>query len=253
MSFDKEATTHMIKAIVSNLEGKKEKKVIKKDKKKVLNIEPEPVVEDLFVTLQATALKKGIFLDADIKVGDVEEEDEEAAAIRHLEEIRAKKAQKALANQLPELVNAFVAERELELDALKVKADEINKKIADAKAGLFNEELIAKAAGKLVKPTKTKSGKKVIPLKSGEIRAEAVMGKGAMRDAKLKSLVRTKGEGIRWVSKGSKGVEYGIYKDIICSRHNGEFSMPIWADLVKELKFEKGMTIALFKQQLTTQ
>ena len=189
----------------------------------------------------------------DIKVGDVEEEDEEAAAIRHLEEIRAKKAQKALANQLPELVNAFVAERELELDALKVKADEINKKIADAKAGLFNEELIAKAAGKLVKPTKTKSGKKVIPLKSGEIRAEAVMGKGAMRDAKLKSLVRTKGEGIRWVSKGSKGVEYGIYKDIICSRHNGEFSMPIWADLVKELKFEKGMTIALFKQQLTTQ
>ena len=243
MSFDKEATTSLTNAIVST-EGKKEKKA---KKVKVKITDTEPVVEDLFVTLLAEQQAKNPVPLV------VEEEDEEAAAIRHLEEIRAKKAQKALVNQLPELVNAFVAERELELAALKVKADEINKKIADAKAGLLNEELLAKAAGKLVKPTKTKSGKKVIPLKSGEIRAEAVMGKGAMRDSKLKSLVRTKGEGIRWVSKGSKGVEYGIYKDIICSRHNGEFLMPIWADLVKELKFEKGMTIALFKQQLTTQ
>ena len=229
MSFDKEATTHMIKAIVSNLEGKKEKKV--KKVKKVLNIEPEPVVED-------------------IKAGDVEEEDEEAAAIRHLEEIRAKKAQKALANQLPELVNAYVAERELELAA-------INKKIADAKAGLLNEELLAKAAGKLAKPTKTKSGKKVIPLKSGEIKGEGIMGKGVMREQKLKALIKSKGESVRWVSKGSKGVEYGVFRGDICARDRSsvlhEFSMPIWADLVKELGFEKGMTIALFKQQLTTQ
>ena len=78
-----------------------------------------------------------------------EEEDElekeERELMRQLAELKVKKAKKAIMNQLPELVNAVVAECELELAAFKAKTEEINKKIADAKCGLLDEEILAEA------------------------------------------------------------------------------------------------------------
>jgi len=202
--------------------------------------------------------------------------DEEEEAVRVLAEIRAKKAQKAIeiscSNQLTEYVEAYKAERKTEIIGLKAKIEEFQSELADSEEWLADAEngyadkmILERAVAKQVqeaqqkaqKPVKTKTGKTVIPIKSGEVRAEAVMGKGVMREQKLKSLIKSKGAKVRWVSKGTKGLEYGVYKGDICSRDNSQvvhvFLMPIWTDLVKELGFEKGMTLALFKQQLSTQ
>ena len=212
----------------------------------------------------------------------VDEEEEIEAEKKYLAmraaALEAKIAQKALANKLPELVKEYIAERKADRVDIQAKIDDFKAKIAEledeqvdnedwleqAENGDADKMILERAVAKLAQQalknpakTKTKTGKTVIPIKSGEERAEAVMGKGVMREGKLKSLIKSKGESVRWVSKGSKGVEYGVYKGDICSRDKSQvvnvFLMPIWADLVKELGFEKGMTLALFKQQLNTQ
>jgi hypothetical protein len=239
--------------VVANAEGKKKKKV-----KPVIRDEPVPVVEDMFATLlaaQAGALKKGIYLDVDITEEDVQEEDEDDKRLKEIEKemaaIKVNKAVKALANKLPELVKAFIAERDVEIQELKWKINAIQERRDDAENGYLNDELLNEAYKKTEKPLRTKTGKPLVSIKSGLPRAEAVIGKGVMRDGKLKTLTRLNGEGIRWVKKGNK--EYGIFKGDVCSRLNGVYLMPVWADLKKEFKFEKTMSLVLFKQQLSTQ
>lgn len=230
------STNKVINETAGVAEGKKKKRLERKD-----------VVVEEESNITVRLLEPSKYLVTNMTTNDEDEEVVRELAKR-MEEVKAKIAKKALTNQLPELVNAYVAERELELAV-------INKKIADAKAGLLDEELLAKAGKKLDKPTKTKTGKVLISIKSGAPRAEAVMGKGSMRANKLKSLISADGEGVRFVSKGTKGWRYGLWKGDICAQHDETetFIMPIWSDLVKELGFEKGMTLALFKQQLSTQ
>jgi hypothetical protein len=232
-------------------------------------VEAEAVVGDLFATLVALpvveeepfkvrCLEPSKLLVTNMTTDEEDEEIEKELA-RRTAEVKAMRAKKALTTQLPELVNAYVAERELELTAyvaereleIKLKTDVINKKIANARAGSLNEELLAKAGIKLGKPPKTKTGKPLVAIKSGLPRAEGKIGKGSMRDGKLKTLTRLNGAGIRWVKKGDK--EYGIFKGDVCSRFNGVYLMPVWADLKKEFGFEKTMSLVLFKQQLSTQ
>lgn len=247
-------TDNIIKMSSTNVNVSTKKAVKAAGKKKVeVVIEPEVVIDE---EEEIEAEKKYLAM--------------RAAALE------AKISQKALANKLPELVKEYIAERKADRVDIQAKIDDFKAKIAEledeqvdnedwleqAENGDADKMILERAVAKLAqqalkKPakTKTKTGKTVIPIKSGEVRAEAVMGKGVMREGKLKSLIKSKGESVRWVKKGEK--EYGVYKGDICSRDKSQvvnvFLMPIWADLVKELGFEKGMTLALFKQQLTTQ
>jgi len=231
-------------------EGKK----VKKTKKFNMKAEPEPEPEkgDLFATLLAEQQANNLINPPPVVEEDEDEKEERLArealeaAKKGMDAIKAKKAEKAKKNLLPDLRAALIAKEQALFDK---KVAEFNQKITDINSGLFDDKLLAK-------PEKTKSGKVKVPVKDGEPpRVESVMGQGSMRAAKLKSLFKANGEGVRWV-KMSDGALYGIWKKEVCRRHEFEaetFEMPIWADIKKELGFEKGMTIELFKQQLTTE
>jgi hypothetical protein len=226
------------------------------DKHIIVEEEAPVIVEPVIVELELDSTESEVISMEDFDI-DTEEEDEEAQAVKHLAEIRKRKATEKVSKNIVELRATHKtykqrqidrAEEELtkaeeELTKLKQQLAELKQQLADVDTGVFDKELIAKALreapikveGMYVKKNSGVAGEGMYVKKNS-----GVAGEGENRARAVRKLNVDDSKEKKRLSAFTKYVgEYcwGMHSNgaITAKDKQGVYSQPLWKDIITML------------------
>jgi hypothetical protein len=215
------------------------------DKLIIVEEEAPVIVEPVIVELELDSTESEVISMEDFDI-DTEEEDEEAQAVKHLAEIRKRKATEKVSKNIVELRATHKTYKQRQIDRAEeelTKAEEeltkLKQQLADVDTGVFDKELIAKALreapikveGMYVKKNSGVAGEGMYVKKNSGVAA----GEGEKRARAVRKLNVDDSKEKKRLSAFTKYVgEYcwGMHSNgaITAKDKQGVYSMPLWKE-----------------------